>query len=148
MDELKNEVTVAATDSNRLILTNRRILYRGGQIYRSIRLENISFMELSKKRIPAIIYISMVINVFLPFFFNKDQDGLEDALKLAAFIFVVAIAVYAVFQRRNLLFASPGGNIQIKATHMTYDECFRFIEFTEHAIHAVRTHAATAVMTE
>src|SRR6202023_2004311 len=103
------------------------------------RLENISFMELSKKRIPAILYLSIVINVFLPFFFNKDEEGLEDALKLAAFIFVIAIAAYSIFQRRNLLFASPGGSIQVKATHMTYDECYRFIEFTEHAIHAVRS---------
>ena len=147
MDDLKNELTVAAVDSNRLILTNRRILYRGGQIYRSIRLENISFMELSKKRIPAILYISIIINVFLPFFFNKDQEGLEDALKLAAFIFVVAIAIYVVFQRRNLLFASPGGSIQVKATRMTYDECYRFIEYTEHAIHAVRSQSASPPVT-
>jgi hypothetical protein len=147
MDDVKNELTIAAIDANRLILTSRRVLYRAGQNYRSVRLENISFMELSKKRIPAILYISMIIDVFLPFFFNKDEEGLEDALKLAALIFVLAIAVYLVFQRRNLVIASAGGNIQVKATHIKYDECFRFIEYTENAIHNIKVnHASSAAV--
>lgn len=142
MDDLKNELTVAAIDANRLILTSRRILYRGGQTFKSIRLENISYMELSRKRIPAIIYISIIIDVFLPFFFNKDQEGLEDALKLAAFIFVLAIGAYILFQRRNLLISSPGGSIEVKANHMKYDECYRFIEYTENAIHTMKLNNA------
>ncbi len=143
MDDLKNELTVAAIDANRLILTSRRVLYKGGQTFKSIRLENISFMELSRKRVPAILYISIIIDVFLPFFFNKDEEGLEDALKLAAFFFVVAIGVYIVFQRRSLLIASPGGSIQVKANHMKYDECYRFIEYTENAIYTMKMNSAS-----
>ena len=140
MDDLKNEERVATADSNQLILTNRRILYKSSQQYKSIRLENITYMELSKKPIPVILYISLIISLMLPLFFNSDQDGLDDAFRFAGSIMLLGIFAYALIRRRNLMFGTSGGRIEIKAGHMSNDECYRFIEYTENEINSTKPH--------
>ncbi|HTD99729.1 MAG TPA: hypothetical protein VK668_10595 [Mucilaginibacter sp.] len=144
VDDLKNEERIATTDSNRLVLTNRRIIYRSNLEYKSIRLENITYMELTKKSTTAILYITILICVLLPVFFPKDEDGLEEAFRAAGIIMTVGLLVYAFFKKRSLIFATSGGYIQIKAGNMSNDECYRFIEFTEHAINTMRSHHAPA----
>jgi len=146
MDDLKNEERVATADSNQLILTNRRILYKSNQEYKSIRLENITYMELSKRSIPLILYITVIINVLIPIFYNNDQDGLDDAFKLAGSIMVLGLFAYALIRKRHLLFATSGGRIDIKASHMSNDECYRFIEYTEHEINAAKSRDAGSVL--
>lgn len=140
MDDLKNEERIATTDSNRLVLTNRRIIYRSNLEYKSIRLENITYMELSKKSTTAVLYVTIIINILIPIFFSKDEDGLEEAFKAAGIIMLIGLLVYAFFKKRSLLFATSGGCIQVKAGNMSNDECYRFIEFTEHAINTMRSH--------
>ncbi|MEO6851281.1 MAG: hypothetical protein ABI203_12025 [Mucilaginibacter sp.] len=146
MDDLKNEERVATADSNQLILTNRRVLYKSGQLYKSIRLENITYMELSKKPIPVILYVALIISLLLPLFFNSDQDGLDDAFRFAGGIMLTGIFTYVLIKRRNLLFGTSGGKIEIKAGHMSNDECYRFIEYTEHAINSTKPHDTATVV--
>jgi hypothetical protein len=146
MDDLKNEERIATTDSNRLVLTNRRIIYNSNQEYKSMRLENITYMELSKRPMSRILYAALVINVLLPLFFSRDEDGLEGAFKLAGGIFIIGIIAYSLIRTRYLLFSTSGGLIKIRANKMSNDECYRFIEFTEHAINAAKPHAASPVL--
>jgi hypothetical protein len=78
----------------------------------------------------------------LPIFFSKDEEGLEEAFRIAGIIMAVGLLVYVFFKKRNLIFATSGGCIQIKAGNMTNDECYRFIEFTEHAINTMKSNVA------
>ncbi|MGZ3766141.1 MAG: PH domain-containing protein [Mucilaginibacter sp.] len=146
MDDLKNEERIASTDSNRLVLTNRRIIYRSKEEYKSIRLENITYMELSKRPMTAILYIVVVINILIPIFFGKDEDGLEDAFRTAGIILTFGLFAYYFFQKRNLMFATSGGTIQIKAGNMSNEECYRFIEFTENAINVLKSNGINPVL--
>lgn len=146
MDDLKNEERIATGDANRLVLTNRRIIYKNNQEYRSIRLDSISYMEISKKSMPGILYVTLIINVLFPLFFDRDEDGLETAFKLAGGVFIIGVLIYALLQKRTLLIASSGGSIQVNASRMSNDECYRFIEFTEHAINSSKTHGVSPVL--
>lgn len=93
-----------------------------------------------------ILYGAVIINILLPIFFAKDQDGLEDAFSTAGILLACAFGAYYFFQRRNLMFATSGGSIQIKAGHMTYEECYRFIEFTENAVNVLRSNGLNPIL--
>jgi hypothetical protein len=146
IDDLKNEERIATTDSNRLVLTNRRIIYKSNQDYKSMRLENITYMELSKRPVTAILYVTVLVNILLPMFFSSDQDGLEGAFRLAGGVMIFGLTAFYLFKRKKLVFATSGGSIQLKVGHMSNDECYRFIEFTEHAIHTMKSHSVSPVM--
>jgi len=146
MDELKNEERIATADANRLVLTNRRLIYKNKQEYKSIRLDSIAYMEIAKKSTPGILYVTLIINILFPLFFSRDEDGLETAFKLAGGVFIIGVLIYALFQKKTLLIASAGGSIQVNASRMSNDECYRFIEFTEHAINTSKTHVVSHVM--
>lgn len=114
---LPDEEIVNSIDSNRLILTNKRLMYYDNINYDSIRLVHISFVSYSFRRFPKILLYTFFITILLIILvmiesYTKGYTN-DDAILIPTIGFILGIIIYLCYTRKELKISTSGGLIRI-----------------------------------
>ena len=127
---LPNEDIVNSIDSNRLILTNKRLMYYDNVNYQSIRVKDVRFISYGVKRFPKIIYYTFIICSLLLLFIGLDNStkgySNNDDLIFVLVVFIAGLFVYLFYTRKILKVGTAGGfiNVNLQGIGRRYVEEF------------------------
>ena len=140
MEDLPGEKVIATAFKDCLVLSTTRLTVWAKMTYQSVRLEDITYIEYTKKNRPRILQVTGAVCAIL-FFISiayKSDPQFSGLMPINVIILLLGMLLYGWLKDKVLVFSSSGGKIFMVADSMNDADIYRFVELTEHAINEVK----------
>lgn len=126
--DLPNEELVSSLSANRLILTNKRVMYYDNKNYQVIRLAHIRFIEYKVRRFPRILMYTAFVSFAILIAANIAHAGNDDSMLIALIVAVLGILIYLLYTKKIFRIVTSGGSIALNTAGIGKGDIEIFME--------------------